>query len=102
MAGRGIYRCGELPDFYPVGLHEGRTEEYKSLSAYKLSQDGWIRQILLKLIGDLHLFRAKVLQIMVVYLTAARIKAGSPQLRPQAKAVLGTDQGVNLLVSTVM
>ena len=41
-------------------------KKYKSLEAYKLFQDGWIRQIQHKVIGDLHLFVAKVLNSISV------------------------------------
>ena len=42
-------------------------KKYKSLAAYKLFQDGWIRQILHKVIGELHLFRAKVfIKIIII------------------------------------
>ena len=44
-------------------------KKYKSLAAYKLFQDGWIRQILHKVIGELHLFRAKVvIKMIVIYI----------------------------------
>ena len=43
-------------------------KKYKSQAAYKLFQDGWIRQILHKVIGKLHLFRAKVLiKIIIIF-----------------------------------
>ena len=38
---------------------------YKSLEAYKFYQDGWIRQILHKKIGELHLVLAKVITALL-------------------------------------
>lgn len=37
-----------------------QLKNYKSLDAYKLFQDGWVRQILHKEIDGIHLLRAKV------------------------------------------
>ena len=45
----------------PSAYTSEQLKKYKSLEAYKFYQDGWIRQILHKKIGELHLVLAKVI-----------------------------------------
>ena len=41
-----------------------QLKNYKSLEAYKLFQDGWIKELLHKDVQGVHLFRAKVINIL--------------------------------------
>ena len=47
--------------FIQYAYTKEELKKYKSLEAYTLFQEGWIRQIQHKVIGDLHLLVAKVL-----------------------------------------
>ena len=55
----------------PSAYTSEQLKKYKSLEAYKFYQDGWIRQILHKKIGELHLVLAKV--IACFHVTSAHL-----------------------------
>ena len=68
----------------PSAYTSEQLKKYKSLEAYKFYQDGWIRQILHKKIGELHLVLAKVITARLNVSESFRFRAiRMPRLGPR-------------------
>ena len=53
--------------FQESAYSKEQLKNYKSMDAYKLFQDGWVRKILHKEIDGIHLIRSKVTYILVCH-----------------------------------
>ena len=52
--------------FQESAYSQEQLKNYKSLEAYKLFQDGWMKELMYKEINGFHLFRAKVNIILFI------------------------------------